>query len=275
VVADLSAISQRPYRFAEGRSEEIWPALERTDAVAVSEPFAFHHRVEVDQWMDLTTDDGVRPFRIVGVYYDYGSDRGLVMMSRQTYERHFRDRGITGLGFIAAPGYSVEKLLGELRAIAGRDQQLLFRSNRALRETSLEIFDRTFAITQVLRLLSVLVAFIGVLSALMALQLERGRELALMRALGLSPRELWQLMAYQTGLMGLFAGLLSLPLGLLLAHILVHAINKRSFGWTLRLSLEPAILVQALAVAVLAALLAGVYPGWRMSRANPAAALRE
>jgi len=275
VVADLSAISRHPYRFAEGRPEEIWPALERSDAVAVSEPFAFHHRVDVDQLMELTTDDGVRPFRIVGVYYDYGSDRGLVMMSRQTYQRHFRDRAITGLGFIAAPGYSVEKLLGELRAIAGGGQQLLFRSNRALRETSLEIFDRTFAITQVLRLLSVLVAFIGVLSALMALQLERGRELALMRALGLSPRELWKLMAYQTGLMGLFAGLLSLPLGLLLAHILVHAVNKRSFGWTLRLSVEPTILFQAVAIAMLAALLAGIYPGWRMSRANPAAALRE
>lgn len=276
VVTDLSAVSQRPYRFAEGNPEEIWPALESADAVAVSEPFAFHHRVEVGQSLDLTTDDGVRPFRIVGVYYDYGSDSGVVMINRKRYERHFRDRGITGLGFIATPGYSIDKLLSELRAIVGRDeQQLLLRSNRALRETSLQIFDRTFAITQVLRLLSVAVAFIGVLSALMALQLERARELAVMRAVGLLPRELRVLVTYQTGLMGLFAGLLSLPLGLLLAHILVHAINKRSFGWTLQLSLSPGIFVQALLVALGAALLAGVYPGWRMSRANPAGALRD
>src|SRR5262249_56750490 len=119
----------------------------------------FPLRAEAGQWLNVRTDDGVRPFRIVGVYYDYGSDSGLVMMSRKTYERHFRDRGVTGLGFIAAPGYSIDKLLRELRAIAGRDeQQLLLRSNRDLRETSLQIFDRTFAITQVLRLLSVVVA---------------------------------------------------------------------------------------------------------------------
>jgi putative ABC transport system permease protein len=212
----------------------------------------------------------------VGVYYDYGSDSGVVMMSRKTYERHFRDRGITGLGFIATSGYSIDKLLTELRAIVGRDeQQLLLRSNRALREASLQIFDRTFAITQVLRFLSVAVAFIGVLSALMALQLERARELAVMRAIGLLPRELRVLVTYQTGLMGLFAGLLSLPLGLLLAHILVHAINKRSFGWTLQLSLSPGIFFQALLIALGASLLAGLYPGWRMSRANPAGALRD
>src|SRR5260370_37165934 len=110
-----------------------------------------------------------------------------------------------------------------------------------MRETSLQIFDRAFAITQVLRLLSVAVAFIGVLSALMALQLERARELAGMRAGGLRPRELRVLVTYQTGLMGLFSGLLSRPLRLLLAHILVHAISKRPLGWTRQLSLSPGI----------------------------------
>ena len=57
-------------------------------------------------------------------------------------------------------------------AFQGR-QDLLIQSNRGLRQGSLEIFDRTFAITAALRLLAIVVAFIGVLSALMSLQLER------------------------------------------------------------------------------------------------------
>jgi len=268
-------IPQRPYRFKQGRPEEIWPQLEGSDAVVVSEPFAFHHLVEVGESLLLATDIGERSYRILGIYYDYGSDAGTVLMSRATYERSFRDRLFTGLGLFTAVGISAQTLIDQLRNLAGAEQQLLIRSNRDLREISLQIFDRTFAITQVLRALSVGVAFIGVLSALMALQLERTRELAVLRAIGLLPRELWRLVTYQTGLMGALAGLLSLPLGALLAYILVHAINKRSFGWTLELSLAPGLLGQAVLLAFGAAVLAGLYPAWRMARTNPADALRE
>jgi putative ABC transport system permease protein len=152
---------------------------------------------------------------------------------------------------------------------------LNIRSNRALRESSLVVFDRTFAITRVLQLLATIVAFVGILAALMALQLERARELGMLRANGLTPGQLWGLVISQTGLMGLTAGLLSLPVGVALATVLVYVINKRSFGWTLLFRLDGGLFAQALLVAVAAALLAGLYPAWRMSRTAPAAALRE
>jgi putative ABC transport system permease protein len=152
---------------------------------------------------------------------------------------------------------------------------VLIRSNRALKSASLEVFDRTFAITGVLRLLAFIVAFIGVLSALMALQLERSRELGVLRATGLTPGQIWQLVTFQTGLMGLVAGLLAVPAGLLLAVVMIFVVNKRSFGWTLQLEMGPGILVQAVLLALIGALLAGVYPSWRMSRTPPALALRE
>jgi putative ABC transport system permease protein len=109
----------------------------------------------------------------------------------------------------------------------------------------------------------------------MALQLERGREVAVLRAQGLTPAQVWGLCLGQTGLMGLVAGLLAIPVGLVLADILVLVINRRSFGWTLQLSVAPGALVQAVALAVGAALLAGVYPAFRMARTIPASALRD
>src|SRR5262249_61527321 len=95
--------------------------------------------------------------------------------------------------------------------------RLIIRSNRALREVSLEIFDRTFAITGVLRTLSLVVAFVGMLAALMALSLERAREVGVLRALGLTPRQVWGLMTAQTRIIGVLAGVLAVPGGLLLA----------------------------------------------------------
>ncbi|HYO52193.1 FtsX-like permease family protein [Archangium sp.] len=272
---DFGGTPVRPYRFKEGDPERTWKELEAPDAVLVSEPFAFHRRVGVGGTVELATDKGPRRFRVVGVYFDYGSDTGTLLMLRDTYLRHFDDPRVSGVALYAAPGQDVDALVARVRERAGNAQALDIRSNRALREMSLEVFDRTFTITHVLRLLAVGVAFIGVLSALMALQLERARELAVLRATGLTPRQLWSLVSLQTGLLGLLAGLFALPLGVGLAYVLVHVINQRSFGWTLRLLVSTDVLLQALVLALSAAALAGLYPSWKMSRANPALALRE
>lgn len=118
-------------------------------------------------------------------------------------------------------------------------QQIVVRSFKFLRDTSIEIFDRTFLVAKVLQLLSVIVAFIGILSSLMSLQLERKRELGILRANGLLPSQLFGMVGIQTVMMGLTAGLLALPLGNVLAAILVYIINKRSFGWTMQFDLIP------------------------------------
>jgi putative ABC transport system permease protein len=138
----------------------------------------------------------------------------------------------------------------------------------------LEIFDRTFLITGVLRLLAVAVAFVGVLSALLAMLMERSREFAILRANGVTPREILYLLSLETGFLGLTAGVLAIPTGLLLAAVLVHVINQRAFGWTMSLTIEPLVLFQALGLATVAALIAGLYPAWRAARSHPAASLR-
>ncbi|NMO16316.1 ABC transporter permease [Pyxidicoccus fallax] len=276
LAVDFSQTQARPYRFKEGNPDTVWRELESSpDTLLVSEPFSFHRGVRVGGTVRLATDKGPHDFRVVGVYFDYGSDVGTMLMPRTTYERWFDDRGVSGVALYAAPGQDVDALVASVRERAGDTQTLLVRANRSLRQASLEVFDRTFTITQVLRLLAIGVAFVGVLSALMSLQLERARELAVLRATGLTPGQLWGLVSLQTGLLGLLAGLFSVPLGMALAYVLVHVINQRSFGWTLQLAVTPETLVQAMLLALVASALAGLYPAWKMARANPALALRE
>jgi putative ABC transport system permease protein len=114
-----------------------------------------------------------------------------------------------------------------------------------------------------------------VLSALTALQLERGREYGTLRALGFTPGQIWGLVTAQTGIMGLIAGLLSLPIGAALAAALIFVVNRRSFGWSMDMQIIPSVMIEAMLLAVGAALIAGVYPSIRMSRSSPAEALRE
>ena len=139
---------------------------------------------------------------------------------------------------------------------------------------SLQVFDRTFLITSVLRLLAIAVALLGMLGALLALQLERTGEFAVLRALGMTPLQVGGLAWLQSGFMGLLAGLLALPVGLLLASQLIFTINRRAFGWTLPFQVDVGLLLQSLLLAVLAALLAGLYPLWQQRRASITDGLR-
>jgi len=271
VALDVDPARPPRWRFREGSAAGVWDG----GAVIVSEPYANRHGTGTGATVRLRTDRGERGFRVAGVFYDYGSSAGVVLMSRRTYDGAWDDRRISGLALEAGPGVDADALVAAVRERAGGGPRLVVRSNRALREASLEIFDRTFAITGVLRTLSVAVAFVGMLAALMALQLERTREIGVLRTLGLTPRQVWGLVTAQTGIIGLLSGVLAVPSGLLLAAVLVFVINRRSFGWTMGLDPSPAILLQGVALAVLAALLAGLYPAWRMASALPADTLRD
>jgi putative ABC transport system permease protein len=259
--------TEAPISELEGKLQEGW--------VIVSEPFANrlglpHHAGQIT----LFTDQGAQVFPVAGIYYDYASTQGTVTMSIDTYRRYWNDPAITAIALILEPGVDTNAVIKSLQSRLAPLQKLLIRSNQALRQEVLVVFDRTFAITGALQLLATVVAFIGVLSALLSLELERQRELGILRAVGLTVRQLWALIALETGLLGAVAGLLSMPTGYLLALILVYIINRRSFGWTLQMHLYATPFLTALLVAETAALLAGVYPSLRMGRIAEADAMR-
>ncbi|MBA3469671.1 MAG: ABC transporter permease [Herpetosiphonaceae bacterium] len=258
-----------------GDSDAAWSRFISGEGVWVSEPYAYRTGRGLGDTLTLQSERGPQTFPIVGVYYDYASDVGTVTINRATFDRFWNVPQISSMAVWAAPDADIDALVTRLQTNAGGTQDLLIQPNQAIRQATLEVFDRTFAITAVLQVLATIVAFIGILSALMALQLERARELGVLRANGLTPGQLWAMVLSQTGLMGLTAGLLALPVGMILAVVLVFVINKRSFGWTLQMQFDPGLLVQALVVSIVAALLAGLYPAWRMARTSPALALRE
>jgi putative ABC transport system permease protein len=274
VALDLHPLGEAAFDFLEGEAAEAFPAFRDRGGVLVSEPLAYRRGLGVGDTIVLPTPAGARGLPVAGVFYDYGSDQGVVMMSRRTYDGLFDDEGVTSLGLFLRGGADAERVVEELRSLVPPDRALVLRTNATLRTASLEVFDRTFQVTAVLRLLAFAVAFVGVLSALMALQLERARELGVLRANGLTPRQVWQLVTAQTGLMGFISGALAVPVGLVLAAVMIFVVNKRSFGWTLRMEVGPDVVVQALALALVGALLAGLYPSWRMAGTSPAEALR-
>ena len=267
---------QRPYAWIRDNVKDPWPQLDAGEGVIISEALMIRAGVsDPPETVTIESPEGPQTFPVLAVFYDYSSDRGTGLLDNDIYLDLWQDASIASLGLFVKPDISVDEVVNRLRTRFKGRQDLVAQSNRNLRQGSLEIFDRTFAITGALRLLAVVVAFIGVLSALMSLQLERTRELGILRANGMTPIQMWKLTLLETGIMGSLAGFFAMPLGYALAWILIYVINVRSFGWTLQMQVQPSYFWQAWIVAVVAALLAGIYPAWRLGTMVVASAIRQ
>jgi len=273
---DLSAFrSEHRSNFFSGRSTEaVLSKIRGTKAVLVSEPFTYKHHLRAGDSITLPLGASRPSFRIADVYYDYGSERGAILMDRQTLLRYLPDPAPSNLAIYVAAGTSIETVGKEIiQASAGH--RVLLASNGDLRTEALRIFDRTFAITYALEAIAVIVAVMGIAGALLALVIDRRRELGLLRFLGAAAGQVRKQILVEAGLLGLLANFVGLALGFALSLVLIYVINKQSFGWTIRFHWPVAILLGALSVVYVATVLAGLYPAEVAVRLNPLEAVHE
>ena len=269
---ELPLAAQHGFHFLAGAAP--WPAWDTQDLAIISEPLAFHLQRQVGDTIVLPTPAGRRSFHIAGIYTDYGSDSGVLAISLARYRHYWHDQRVHGLGIYPRAAAKRAALSAQLATLMPRDGELALWSNATLKAQSLAVFDRTFAITHALTLFAAAIAALGVFNALLALHLERTREYAMVLALGLAPAALRASLYLQTAVIALLACACALPLGVLIAKLLIAVINIRSFGWSMPLTLAgPALLTPVLG-ALGAALAATIYPAERALRIDPATALR-
>jgi len=272
---DPAADALAAFDLVAGERRAALAAFAAAEAVLVTEPYANRHDIVPGERITLRTAAGERPFVVAGVYRDYNTDRGIVTMHRDLFDRWWDDDRVSSLGIYLAPDADIERTTERLRDALAATGPTRIHPAAGIREASLAVFDRTFAITGILRWLAIGVAFVGVVTALLALELERARERAILRATGATPAQLGGLITLQNAMLGLMAGLFSLPLGYALGQLLIQVINRRGFGWTIDSVIPPMVFVEAIALAVGAALIAGLWPTARALRTAPARTLRE
>jgi putative ABC transport system permease protein len=269
--AHMSAPSRQGFVLFSDASS-AWAAFD-AGAVLVSEPLAYHLGLKPGTDLQLPTPDGPLAIKVAAIFRDYASEHGRIFMDESVYQKYWPDQQVNTLALFARDA-DVDAMRREVNELASRHAIVLTPASAILKE-SMAVFDRTFRITEVLRVLSLIVAFIGVLTALMALQLERGKEYAVLRALGLTRGQIAGLISGESLLMGLLAACVAIPTGMLMAWVLIESVQRRAFGWTMPFSVDGVQLIQTLMIGVLAAGLAAIYPAWRSAHRDPAPQLRE
>lgn len=196
------------------------------------------------------------------------------MMARENFDRYWQDPRVFSFALFVREGVPLEQVADEMRGLAAPFGKFLVFSNRSLRERVFEIFDQTFQVTYVLRLIAVLVAVAGIFLGLTTLVAEREREIGVLRAVGASPGQIRTLILAESGLIGLVASALGMVGGLVLAFVLTYVINKAFFGWTIHLVIPWLTVLATPLWIVPASLLAGWLPAMRAGRVPIAAAVR-
>ena len=254
--------------------DEILRKLAHGDNVIVSEPFANKHGLSVSDSLELPLAGRLVAFRIVGIYYDYSNERGYVITDRSTLLKYLPDPAPTNLAVYLTAGSDPDRARQAIEE-ATANRHLFMATNQRLRTEALKVFDRTFAITYALEAVAVLVAILGMAGALVALVIDRRRELSVLRFLGASAQQIRRLILCESGLLGLLSTVLGVSVGTLLSLILIFVINKQSFGWTIQFHWPAAMVIPALSLVYIAAILAGMYPASIAARLKPIEVIHE
>ncbi len=306
VARDLSLYAERSqYLFVNGDSSR---RLRRTIAekgVVVSEVLARRLGVAAGDVLSLPTNVGRKTFTVFGVFYDYATDGGKVVIDRSLYRQWWGDETATVLGIYLEPDANPSRVRHDLQqalaspaptkpqGMTGPDDRhdlqgppapvahpqqavpppVAIVANHELRADVLAVFDRTFRLTRALEGVAVIVGLLGIMNTLLTTVLERRREFATFRAIGASRGQVRGLVMRESlclGLVGLSLGLLG---GILLAALLIGVINTQSFGWSIPMTIPAQPILTAVLIAGVTSLVAGWLPARWATRGEIAAGL--
>jgi putative ABC transport system permease protein len=240
------------------------------NGVLISESLSLKYDKNVGDTLTI----GAHAFPIAGIYRDYSNDRGVAVMDNALYVRTYGVDAINTVVIYLRPGIAPEYARAELERTFGPKYHAFAVLNREIRAEVMKIFDQTFLITYALLAIAIVVAVLGIVNTLSALILERARQLAMLRVLGMTPAEVQRMIVLESSILGVASTAAGLVMGYALSWILIFVINKQSFGWTIEFHTPARLIAASIAVTFLAAVLAGLAPARFAARVNMAAALK-
>jgi putative ABC transport system permease protein len=252
---------------ARDRAEATFPLLERYERRAGDPPSVWISEAVVDLYgfapgarLELPIANKSHPVLVAGVFRDYARQHGTVLIDRADYIALTGDRTANDGALWLAPGATPAEAIAALRALPGAEQ-LDIAEPGEIREVSLRIFDRSFAVTYAMEAVAVVVGLFGLSSSLGAIVLARRREFGVLRHLGLTRGQIRGMLAAEGALLALVGSVAGLAAGAAISLVLVYVVNRQSFHWSMELHppylLLAGFIVLLVALAVLTALVAG------------------
>jgi putative ABC transport system permease protein len=229
------------------------PVADDPPAAWVTEAAASLYGMQPGRRVQIPLAGRAHEFVVAGVWRDYSRQHGAILIERPVYAKLTGDARANDAALWLAPGARAADAVRAIRRLRGAEHLEIAQPGE-IREVSLAIFDRSFAVTYAMEAVAVLVGLFGLSSSLGAIVLARRREFGVLRHLGMTRREIGRMLMAEGSLLALLGAAAGLVLGGLISLVLIYVVNRQSFNWTM--DLHPPLLALAVLTAVLVALAA-------------------
>lgn len=253
--------------------DNLWPALFAGDAVLISESLAQKTATVIGDRLRFTLGDAPLSLPVAGIFYDYGNPAGQAFIADRLLRQH-NPAPPSGLRLYLQPSADLAHLQQQLVATFTLAEDRLV-PQRTVLQRAIALFEQTFQITAALNSLTLAVAAIGIFCALAAITFAHQQQMATLKSLGLSQRQLLGCLLGQQLLLAGLTALLAIPAGLALAWLLIKQVNVYAFGWTMPMQLFASHYLWMWLVGVSAIICSSLLPLWRLSRISVLVAFRE
>jgi putative ABC transport system permease protein len=250
----------RTLPMVEGDGDRALREMADAKGVIVSESFQSKFGAKTGDSIELATPSGRTSFRVLGVYIDYSSDSGSVLIDRSLYKKYWRDELLDAFDLWLEPGADQRQIIETIKARHGEQYQLFISTHGELRDAVVQIMEQSFVVNYAVEIVAVVVAIFSVINTLLASVLDRTREIGVLRAIGATQSQVRRSVVAEAGWMGLFGGVLGLFAGTVMAYHHVVYNTKQLTGWTFQFYYPYDVALLAIVASVVLCVLAGFGP---------------
>lgn len=253
--------------FSDGQVNpaEAYQRLAQGDAVFLSSVLAEKYGLKRGDIIHLRTRSGLHPFTIAAVVVDFYNNGQMITGSWTDMRRYFRINDANTFLVRVQPGENPAVVEERIDRQLGKRYQLVLELNDSLRKRAFGLLDQAFFMFDVLAVISIVVASLGVVNTLMMSVIERRREIGMLRATGLTRAQVVRMVLAEAGMMGLLGGVIGIGLGILLTRLFLFGMTAMS-GYKLAFVMAPEGVISALVIALVISQLSALLPALRAAR---------
>jgi putative ABC transport system permease protein len=250
----------RTLPMASGKGAQALQEMGEGKGVIISESFQSKFGKDTNDTIDLATPSGRIPLRILGVYVDYSSDVGSVLIDRALYKRYWREELVDAYDLWLEAGADQQAVIQNIKEKYGEPYQLFISTHSELRKAVVHIMEQSFVVNYAVEIVAVVVAIFSVINTLLASILDRTREIGVLRAIGATQAQVRRIVVLEAGWMGALGGLLGLFAGSIMSYHHVVYNTKVLTGWTFQFYYPYDVAVLSVVASVVLCLIAGYGP---------------
>ncbi len=263
VIESFSAVASAQVRtlpMAQGDGNRALREMGKGRGVIISESFQSRFGKGPDDIIELATPSGRIAFNVLGVYIDYSSDIGSVLMDRALYKKYWKDELVDAFDLWLEAGVDQRAVIEKIKEEYGEQYRLFISTHGELKDAVVKIMEQSFVVNYAVEIVAVIVAIFSVINTLLASIIDRSREIGVLRAIGATKAQVRKIIVLEAGWMGLLGGLLGLFAGSIMAYHHVVYNTKMLTGWTFQFYYPYDVAVLSLVAAVTLCLFVGYGP---------------